>query len=494
MTMRCDVAIIGSGFVGSILASILAKHGRKVVLIDSAKHPRFAIGESSTPIADSLLAHLGQLHGLDPLVQLSQWGSWQNRFPQLACGRKRGFSYFDHRVRTGEVVESAIGRRSLLVAASPTDNSSDTQWYRADVDEFLVGLAKQQGVVDLQETTVQRVAPLSDDGHALDLSSGQTVRARYVIDASGGAAVTARLCGIANRASEFETCTSACFGHFHGVGSFSDHFNVVHGDNRARHPFDADDAAQHHLINEGWVWMLRMNNGVTSVGIASPMSSDNRFQHAERGKCQLLLEDRFTDYPLLHSIMEHSKWVSPKSRGCTRGRLQRQYDPIVSNRCVLTPTTAVTIDPLHSTGIAHGLAGVHRLSQWLLSGGDEVDLRTYREVVLKEAVHLDRLISLAYRSMFQFDAFTAACMIYFAAAITCEESMAGGSIPATLWLADDRDFASAVSQCSRILANWDLSNGDGLSDQIRELIEPWNTVGLLDPSVQNRYAYTATKG
>ena len=136
MTTHCDVAIIGSGFVGSILASILAKHGRNVVLIDSAKHPRFAIGESSTPIADFLLAHLGQLHGLDPLVQLSKWGSWQRHYPQLACGKKRGFSYFDHRVGRREVRESFVGQRSLLVAASPTDPSSDTHWYRADVDEF----------------------------------------------------------------------------------------------------------------------------------------------------------------------------------------------------------------------------------------------------------------------------------------------------------------------------------------------------------------------
>ncbi len=28
---------------------------------------------------------------------------------------------------------------------------------------------------------------------------------------------------------------------------------------------------------------------------------------------------------------------------------------------------------------------------------------------------------------------------------------------------------------------------------IPEGLAPWNTAGLMDPSVQNRYAYTATK-
>ena len=75
--MKFDVAIIGSGFAGSILAWILASRGRKVALIDAAIHPRFAIGESSTPIADKLLMRLGQHYDLPELVQLSTYGGWQ---------------------------------------------------------------------------------------------------------------------------------------------------------------------------------------------------------------------------------------------------------------------------------------------------------------------------------------------------------------------------------------------------------------------------------
>ena len=44
-----DVLILGSGLAGSLTAAILARHGAKVLLIDAAQHPRFAVGESTTP-------------------------------------------------------------------------------------------------------------------------------------------------------------------------------------------------------------------------------------------------------------------------------------------------------------------------------------------------------------------------------------------------------------------------------------------------------------
>lgn len=117
MTERVDAAIIGSGFAGSILAWVLVKRGLRVALIDSSTHPRFAIGESSTPIADILLRRLGHKYELNDFVSLSTWGSWQRSHPELACGRKRGFSYFTH-TRGEPFREASLGERSLLVAAS----------------------------------------------------------------------------------------------------------------------------------------------------------------------------------------------------------------------------------------------------------------------------------------------------------------------------------------------------------------------------------------
>ena len=54
--LDCDLAIIGSGFGGTLLSLIAQRLGFTVALLERGTHPRFAIGESSTPLADFKLA------------------------------------------------------------------------------------------------------------------------------------------------------------------------------------------------------------------------------------------------------------------------------------------------------------------------------------------------------------------------------------------------------------------------------------------------------
>ena len=58
MSERCEIAIVGSGFAGSLMARVLATIGYDVVLLERGTHPRFAIGESSTPLASLSLERL----------------------------------------------------------------------------------------------------------------------------------------------------------------------------------------------------------------------------------------------------------------------------------------------------------------------------------------------------------------------------------------------------------------------------------------------------
>jgi len=44
---KYDTIIIGSGIGGTSLAAILARHGKKVLMIEKGRHPRFAIGEAA---------------------------------------------------------------------------------------------------------------------------------------------------------------------------------------------------------------------------------------------------------------------------------------------------------------------------------------------------------------------------------------------------------------------------------------------------------------
>ena len=50
-----QVVVVGSGFAGSLIAMIARRLGYTTALIERGRHPRFAIGESSTPLANLLL-------------------------------------------------------------------------------------------------------------------------------------------------------------------------------------------------------------------------------------------------------------------------------------------------------------------------------------------------------------------------------------------------------------------------------------------------------
>ena len=148
-----DVVVLGSGFAGSLMAMILRRIGRSVVLIDKAKHPRIAIGESSTPIANMILRDLALRYDLPRLLPLRKYGTWQRTYPELMCGLKRGFSYFAHE-RGQPFSPSSAHHNALLVAARHDAAHSDTAWLRADLDTFLCGGAATVGVAVLGETEV----------------------------------------------------------------------------------------------------------------------------------------------------------------------------------------------------------------------------------------------------------------------------------------------------------------------------------------------------
>ena len=49
MDRSCDLAIIGAGPAGSVVAANLARRGHHVIVLERQKFPRFSIGESLLP-------------------------------------------------------------------------------------------------------------------------------------------------------------------------------------------------------------------------------------------------------------------------------------------------------------------------------------------------------------------------------------------------------------------------------------------------------------
>src|SRR5215467_13378 len=118
MRIETDMAIVGSGFAGSLTALALRSVGRRVVLVERGRHPRFAIGESSTPLANLLLEELADRYGLPQVRVFSKWGTWQRSRPDVGGGLKRGFTFLFH--TPGEhFADDPDHERQLMVSASP---------------------------------------------------------------------------------------------------------------------------------------------------------------------------------------------------------------------------------------------------------------------------------------------------------------------------------------------------------------------------------------
>ena len=247
-SLTADIAIIGSGFAGSLTATILKKLGFTVVLLDKSTHPRFAIGESSTPIGNLVLRDFSKKYDLPWLKPLTEYGLWRDYYPHLRVGRKRGFSYFKHIPQERFTLRPDHGNE-LLVAASKDNERSDTHWFRADVDAFLFKEAQKAGVMCYEDTMIEKVRP----GSSWRLSCKQAgstqfdVKASFVIDATGRAGALAHFLQIPSRVESLRTNTRALYSRTSTDLPSWHNFLVQQGMPPQNHPYYCDDAAVHHL-------------------------------------------------------------------------------------------------------------------------------------------------------------------------------------------------------------------------------------------------------
>ncbi len=213
-----DVAIVGSGFGGSLAALALLKRGQRVVLVERGRHPRFAIGESSTPLANLLLEELADRYDLPRVRAFAKWGPWQRARPDVACGLKRGFTFFFHEPGSA-FTDTAARERQLLVAASPHDEIADTHWYRPDFDHALVQEAQQEGAIYLDMTRLESIR--QEGGHTIleGVRNAQPVRitAGFVIDATGPRGFLHHALQLPEATRRWLPPTQGLFTHFEGV-------------------------------------------------------------------------------------------------------------------------------------------------------------------------------------------------------------------------------------------------------------------------------------
>ncbi len=519
-----DLAVVGSGFAGSLIAGIARRLGRSVVLIERGRHPRFAIGESSTPLSNLLLEELATRYSLAELRPLSKWGTWQRAHPEIPCGLKRGFTFYHHLLDHPAAHHSDLDRRNqLLVAASPHDAIADTHWFRADFDHFLVQAAQRAEVEYYDHVHLTRFTDCG--GHVLlegcrpepetapgapRSSPAIAFRARFVLDATGPRGFLHRALHLGELPLSDMPATQALYTHFTGVGRLEEQFHFPgapplspsFGDRVGATPYPVDDAAVHHIFPGGWIWVLRFNNGVTSAGVAftdaaaarfglspAPGSSDCQPRYAAAWN-QLVAR-----IPALSRQFSGAHPVRPFTH---IPRLSFRSAQIVGPRWALLPSAAGFVDPLLSTGFPLALLGIQRLAAILESGTESTDflaqLAAYAAQTDAELLAAARLIGALYASMDNFPVFSALSMLYFAAVSYSEAAHRLGKpqLASSFLLHDHPHFGPAMRDLlaqSRAVRTPEQSAR--FSENVRRAIDPINVAGLADPSRRNWYPIDA---
>ena len=471
-----DIAIVGSGFGGSLLAMIAKRLGRSVILLERGVHPRVVIGESSTPLSNLLLEDLADRYDLPALKPLAKWGSWQKNYPDLACGLKRGFSFFHHDGSDSRQRPSFADQ--LLVAASPHNAIADTHWYRADVDHFLLKQAISLGVDYIDRLSLDRFTDIGDEVLLCGSRDGEqrNIRARFVVDAAGPGGFLHRILRLSDAGLPGYPGTQALYSHFSGVRRL----DTLPGYGfEETPPYPIDAAAVHHVFDGGWVWVLRFNNGITSAGVAATDACAERLglSQKERGWQRLLAE-----IPSLGEQFAGAKAAQPFTY---TSRLAFRSSQITGRRWAMLPSAAGFVDPLLSTGIPLTLLGVSRLAEVIERRWTADDLSpelcSYSASTEAELLATSRLIASLYTTMGNFPAFRALSLLYFAAASFSETVRRLGHPQAapSFLLHDHPGFgAECRGLVDRIQSAVPPCDASAIAEEVHRIIQPIDVAGL----------------
>ncbi len=358
-----DVAILGNGLSGSMLAAVLARHGVSVVLIDAEVHPRFAVGESTIPhtsLLISLIADKYDVPELDYLVNTDRLAD----HVCTTCGIKRSFGYVFH--REGKTYEP---REGLQFGTSAKD---ENHWFRQDIDAYLFNLAIHYGAVPRQKTKVTSLE-IDEQGVRLLTSAGEEIHARYVVDGTGHKSIVA------------------------------DRFGLRENPTRLK--------PLHHCFERGWFWVIPFNNHERSTNplISIGLTIDPRRYPKPEMAAEQEFQQFLEKYPSVAEQFATGKAVRP---WVSTGRLQYSSRQTTGYRFCLMSHAAGFVDPLFSRGMVNTVEVIYGLIDPLLHAlaTDNFDQEGFAHIDrLQQRVldYNDQMVNCAFISWADFDLWNA---------------------------------------------------------------------------------------
>lgn len=304
--LASDVIVIGGGPAGSVAAGFLAQAGRRVLLFERERFPRYHIGESLLSATMPILEALGVMPAIEEAGFIRKpggtfvWGSqaqpWSFFFRDDPGGRPHAFqvvrSQFDH----------------LLLQHAAAMGSDVREEHRVEEIDF--------------DGTCNRVTAIAADGARI------TAEAGWVIDASGQQALLGRRDQLRRFDPFFKNL--AVFGYYEEA-------------ERLDGPLRGNILSA--AFADGWFWFIPLHDGTTSVGA---VVDAKRFAGEAAGDLAPLYDRLIAACAPVAERLRHAHRVSPV-------RVIRDYsycsDRFYGPGFLLAGDAACFIDPVFSTGV-----------------------------------------------------------------------------------------------------------------------------------------------
>jgi flavin-dependent dehydrogenase len=308
MTRNFDVFVVGGGPGGSSAATMLARQGLRVLLLEREVFPRFHIGESQLPWINGVLETLGADHLIKRAGFVEKWGA--------------SFTTID-----GSKSQYADFARAVEVPRPQT-----YQVPRAEFDRALLDHTAACGATVMQGCTAKDAA-FDADGVTLTYTnrSGETIteRAAVLVDASGRAGFMAKRFGERRKDPVLQNISV----HRQYVG-------IPRAEGRR-----AGDIRMVTRPDKGWFWFIPIDAETISVGVVIPQAI---YRAAARSTPEATLDAFIAESPAAAELVAKATPVS-------EARFDADYSYLHSahagDRFVLVGDAGAFLDPIFSTGV-----------------------------------------------------------------------------------------------------------------------------------------------